>query len=73
VGNHRVYLTLPLPDQTPTPVVVDGEVVLQAPPRDAASGTVAQIPKKFLRAETSAWTATVAEGKANTLDFEITK
>jgi hypothetical protein len=73
VGNHRVYLTLPLPDQTPTPVVVDGEVVLQDPPRDAASGTVAQIPKKFLRAETSAWTATVAEGKANTLDFEITK
>lgn len=73
VGSHRVYLTLPLPDQTPTPVVVDGEVVLQAPPSNAASGTVAQIPKKFLQAETSAWTATVAEGKANVLDFEITK
>ena len=73
VGNHRVYLTLPLLDQMPTPVVVDGEVVLQAPPSNAASGTVPQIPKKFLQPETSAWTATVAEGKANVLDFEITK
>jgi hypothetical protein len=73
VGSHRVYLTLPLLDQTPTPVVVDGEVVLQAPLRDAASGSVAQIPKKFLQAETSVWTATVTDGKANVLDFEITK
>jgi hypothetical protein len=75
VGNHRVYLSLPLRDQmpTPVPVVVDGEVVLQAPPRDAESGTAAKIPKKFLQPETSAWTATVAEGKANVLDFEITK
>jgi len=73
VGEHRVYLTLPLPDQTPTPVVVAGEVVVQAPPRDAGSGTAAQIPKKFLQAETTAWTATVAAGKANVLDFEVTK
>lgn len=75
VGNHRVYLTLPLQDQTPTPVpvVVNGEAVVQAPQREPAAGTVPQIPKKFLQAETSAWTATVAEGKANVLDFEITK
>ena len=73
VGNHRVYLSLPLPDQVPTPVVVDGEVVLQAPPRDAGAGTTAKIPKKFLQAETTALTATVSEGKANVLDFEITK
>ncbi len=75
VGNHRVYLSLPLRNQmpTPVPVVVDGEVVLQAPPRDAGSSTAAGIPKKFLQAETSAWTATVSEGKANVLDFEITK
>jgi hypothetical protein len=73
VGNHRVYLTIPPQDTTPTPVEIDGKVVLQAPPRDAASGAVAQIPKKFLQAETSAWTATVTGGKANVLDFEITK
>ena len=75
VGNHRVYLTLPLQDQmpTPVPVVVNGEVVVQAPQRESAAGTLAQIPKTFLQPETSAWTATVAEGKANVLDFEITK
>jgi hypothetical protein len=75
VGNHRVYLTLPLQDQTPTPVpvIVNGEVVVQTPQREPAAGTLAQIPKKFLQPETSAWTATVAEGKANVLDFEITK
>jgi hypothetical protein len=73
VGNHRVYLTLPFQDVTPTPVVVDGAVVLQAPPSEPAAGTLAQIPKTFLQPETSAWTATVAEGKANVLDFEITK
>jgi hypothetical protein len=73
VGNHRVYLTLPLQDVMPIPVVVDGAVVLQAPPREPAVGASAQIPKKFLQPETSAWTATVAEGKANVLDFEITK
>jgi hypothetical protein len=75
VGEHRVYLTLPLRDPmpTPVPVVVNGEVVVQAQPRDAGSGTAAQIPKKFLQAETTAWTATVAAGKANVLDFEVTK
>jgi hypothetical protein len=73
VGNHRVYLTLPLQDVMPIPVVVDGAVVLQAPPREPAVGASAQIPKKFLQPETSAWTATVSEGKANVLDFEITK
>jgi hypothetical protein len=75
VGNHRVYLSLPLRDQmpTPVPVVVDGEVAVQTLPREPASGTAAQIPKKFLQPETSAWTATVSEGKANVLDFEITK
>ena len=75
VGNHRVFLSLPLRNQTPTPVpvVVDGEVVVQTLPRDAGSGTAAGIPKKFLQAETSAWTATVSAGKANVLDFEITK
>jgi hypothetical protein len=75
VGNHRVYLTLPLQDQmpTPVPVVVNGEVVVQAPQRESAAGNGGQIPKKFLQPETSAWTATVAEGKANVLDFEITK
>ena len=75
VGNHRVYLTLPLQDQmpTPVPVVVNGEVVVQTLPREPAAGNGGQIPKKFLQPETSAWTATVAEGKANVLDFEITK
>jgi hypothetical protein len=73
VGNHRVYLTIPLQDTTPTPVEIDGKVVLQAPPRDAASGAVAKIPKQFMQAETSAWTANVAAGKANVLDFEITQ
>jgi hypothetical protein len=75
VGNHRVYLTLPLQDQmpTPVPVVVNGEVVVQTLPREPAANAVSQIPKKFLQPETSAWTATVAEGKANVLDFEIAK
>jgi hypothetical protein len=75
VGEHRVYLTLPLQDQmpTPVPVVVNGEVVVQTLPREPAANAVSQIPKKFLQPETSAWTATVAEGKANVLDFEITK
>ena len=73
VGNHRVYLSLPLRDLMPTPVIVDGKVVLQAPPREPAAGTVARIPKKFLQAETSAWTATVADGRGNVLDFEITQ
>jgi hypothetical protein len=75
VGNHRVYLTLPLRDSmpTPVPVVVNGEVVVQTPQRESAAGTMPQIPKKFLQPETSAWTATVSEGKANVLDFEITK
>lgn len=73
VGSHRVYLTMPPPELGPTPVLVDGKVVVQAPPRDAPSGTAAKIPKQFLRPETSAWTATVSEGKANVLDFEITK
>ena len=75
VGNHRVYLSLPFRDQmpTPVPVVVDGEIVLQAQPREPVPGTAAGIPKKFLQAETSAWTAAVSDGKANVLDFEITK
>ncbi len=75
VGNHRVYLSLPLRNQTPTPVpvVVDGEIVLQAQPREPVPGTAAGIPKKFLQAETSAWTAAVSDGKPNVLDFEITK
>ena len=73
VGNHRVYLSLPLRYQMPTPVIVDGEVVVQTPAREAAAGTKSQIPKQFLQAETSEWTATVSGGKANVLDFEITK
>ena len=75
VGNHRVYLSLPFRDQmpTPVPVVVDGEIVLQAQPREPVPGTAAGIPKKFLQAETSAWTAAVSDGKPNVLDFEITK
>lgn len=72
VGNHRVYLTVPLPEFGPTPVVIDGEVVVQAPPRGAA-GTAMRIPKKYLRAETSEWTAAVATGAANAFDFEIRK
>lgn len=73
VGSHRVYLSMPPPELRPTPVLVDGKVVVQAPQRDAASGTAAKIPKKLLQAETSAWTATVSKGKTNVLDFEITK
>lgn len=73
VGSHRVYLTLPLPDLGPTPVVVDGEVVVQGPSRGGAGGAAAQIPKKYLRAETSDWTAAVAAATANVIDFEIKK
>jgi hypothetical protein len=73
VGNHRVYLTLPLPDLGPTPVVVDGEVVVQGPPRGSAAGMMAKIPKKYLQPETSDWTATISQGKANVFDFEIKK
>lgn len=73
VGSHRVYLTLPLPDLGPTPVVVDGEVVVQGPSRGGPAGTAAQVPKKYLRAETSDWTAAVAATAGNVFDFEIKK
>lgn len=73
VGSHRVYLTLPLPDLGPTPVVIDGEVVVQGPSRGGAAGMAAQIPKKLLRAETSDWTAAVAAAGANVFAFEIKK
>jgi hypothetical protein len=73
VGNHRVYLTAPPPEIGPTPIVVDGEVVIQEPTRGAAAITAQQIPKKYLQAETSEWTAAVATGVANVFDFEIKK
>ena len=73
VGNHRVYLTMPLPEIGPTPVVVDGDVVVQEPPRGVAAGQVRQVPKKYLQAETSEWTATVATGSVNNFEFEIKK
>jgi len=73
VGNHRVYLTMPLPEIGPTPVVVDGEVVVQEPPRGVAAGTVRQVPKKYLQADTSEWTANVATGAVNNFEFEIRK
>lgn len=73
VGNHRVYLTMPPPDMTPTPVVVNGEVILQAPTRRGNAETALQIPKKYLRAETSEWTAAVVAGSVNLFDFEIKK
>ena len=73
VGNHRVYLTLPLPDLGPTPVVVDGEVVVQGPPRGGAAGMAAKIPKKYLQPDTSDWSATISQGKANVFDFEVKK
>lgn len=73
VGNHRVYLTVPLPEIGPTPIVVDGEVVIQEPTRGTAAVTARQIPKKYLQAETSEWTAAVATGVANVFDFEIKK
>jgi hypothetical protein len=73
LGDHRVYLTMPLPEIGPTPVVVDGEVVIQEPSRGVAAGTVRQVPKKYLQAETSGWSATVATGSANVFEFEIRK
>lgn len=73
VGQHRVYLTMPSPDMGPTPVVIDGEVVVQGPPRGGAAGGGARIPKQYLQPETSGWTATVESKKANVLEFEIKK
>ena len=73
VGNHRVYLTMPPPEIGPTPVVVDGKVVVKGPPRGAAASTVRQVPKKYLQAKTSEWTATVVTGAANDFEFEIKK
>jgi len=72
VGNHRVYLTMPLADLGPTPVVVDGDVVVQAPASGSGAAT-SRIPKKYLQAETSGWTAVVEERGGNVFDFEITK
>lgn len=73
VGHHRVYLSLPLADLGPTPVVVDGQVVVQAPAAGNAAGMIPRIPKKYLQAETSGWTATVEPRASNVFDFEIKK
>jgi hypothetical protein len=73
VGNHRVYLTVPVLDFTPTPVVIAGEVVVQDPARGDAASTVPQVPKRYLQADTSGWTASVVAGEANEFDFDITK
>ncbi len=73
VGRHRVYLTVPPADTTPTPVEIDGKVVLQAPARGGTAEMLRQIPKKYLQPETSDWTAAISEGKANVFDFEIKK
>lgn len=73
VGNHRVYLTMPIPELGPTPVVIDGEVVVQEPPRSRPDSIAAGIPRKYLQPETSEWTASVAEGTANAFDFDIGK
>lgn len=73
VGNHRVYLTMPVSDFTPTPVVIDGEVVVQAPKPGESSDPTAQVPKRYLQADTSGWTASVVAGGANIYEFEIKK
>jgi hypothetical protein len=73
VGNHRVYLTMPFPELGPTPVVIDGEVVVQEPPRNRPVSMAFRIPKKYLQPETTEWTAAVVKGAANLFDFEITK
>lgn len=72
VGPHRVYLTMPLPViATPTPVMVNGEVVVRDPPRGGADATVPKVPKKYLQPETSGWTAIITEGENNVFQFEI--
>lgn len=71
VGNHRVYLTMPISDFTPTPVVIDGEVVVQEPKRGGSSDPAAQVPKRYIQADTSGWTASVVAGGANVYEFEI--
>jgi hypothetical protein len=73
VGNHRVYLTMPLPEIGPVPVVVDGEVVVQESPRGVAARTVRQVPKRYFQAETSEWAVTVGTGSPNDFEFEIRK
>jgi hypothetical protein len=73
VGNHRVYLTMPISDFTPTPVVIDGEVVVQEPKRGGSSDPTAQVPKRYLQPDTSGWTASVVAGGANVYEFEIKK
>lgn len=73
VGNHRVYLTMPISDFTPMPVVIDGEVVVQVPKRGGSSDPASQVPKRYLQAGTSGWTASVVAGGANIFDFEIKK
>jgi hypothetical protein len=71
VGHHRVYLTIPPPDMMPTPIEIDGQVVVQSPARGSVAAMVGRIPTKFLQPETSEWTAAISEGKANVFDFEI--
>ncbi len=73
VGNHRVYLTIPPQDTTPTPVEIDGKVVLQSPAQGGAADMLGRIPKKYLGPDTSDWTATISEGKPNVFEFEIKK
>ena len=75
-GPHRVYFVSPFKDEAPEPpLFIDGKYV-QADPAAGApvpplSPSSWKVPRKCLAAETSGLTATVTEGKANVIEFNL--
>jgi hypothetical protein len=76
-GPHRVYLVSPFKNEAPEPpLFIDGKYVSR---EEAAGGEPVprlspsnwKVPRKCLEAETSGLTATVTEGKANVIEFNL--
>lgn len=76
-GPHRVYLVSPFKNDAPeAPLFIDGKYVSR---EEAAGGEPVpplspdgwKVPRKCLAAETSGLTATVTEGTANVIEFNL--
>jgi hypothetical protein len=76
-GPHQVYFVSPFKNDAPEPLLfIDGKYVSR---EEAAGGEPVpplppnswKVPRKFLAAETSGLTATVAKGTANVIEFNL--
>jgi hypothetical protein len=75
-GPHRVYFVSPFKDEAPEPpLFIDGKYVQADPaagvPVPPLSPSSWKVPRKCLAAETSELTATVTEGTANVIEFNL--